>query len=67
MYRLILFFATLALFLFVSLYTPYSGQVVIILNQNKVTMDLWFSLVMLVLLNLILTWLFRKLYALYSL
>ncbi|MDC3180573.1 hypothetical protein OAT84_00295 [Gammaproteobacteria bacterium] len=66
MYKLIIFFASLAVLLFVSLYTPYHGQLVIIFSQQKISMDLWFALILLVLFNLLVFWVIRQLSAFQS-
>jgi uncharacterized protein HemY len=66
MYRLILFFSALALMLFASLYTPYHGQLVIVFAQDKFSMDLWFAIILWVLLNLLIWWFVKQLMAIRS-
>lgn len=60
MKRLILFFAALAALMFMILYTKYTGQIIIVFGAEKLTMDLWFATILLVLTNLILWWGVRK-------
>lgn len=60
MYKLIIFFSALALFLFASLYTPYHGELVIVFAQEKISMDLWLSVILWVLLNLLIWWIIKQ-------
>lgn len=43
--------------LFAILYTSYHGEIILIVGQNKVGVDLWFAVVLFVLLILVLNWL----------